>query len=281
MIIMRITGGLGNQLFQYATGRTLSEKFNTTLKLDITEVLTKKYRKFLLDRFRIKAQTASPEVVKKFWRFSVHNLFRSPEYKVFKEKHFHYDHEFEKIKDNTYIVGFFQSDKYFNNIKQLIKREFSLKNGLSTESKKIAAKIKSVNAVSINVRRGDYVSDPIIHKRHGFIGVDYFLKAINYIKKNTSNPHFFLFSDDIQWVKENLHIPHQSTYVDLNFPDHVEENLILGSLCNHNIITNSTFSWWVGWLNANKKKIVVAPKKWFKDLDVSTKDLFPKSWILL
>ncbi|OGG16302.1 hypothetical protein A3D77_02485 [Candidatus Gottesmanbacteria bacterium RIFCSPHIGHO2_02_FULL_39_11] len=289
MIIIRITGGLGNQLFQYAAGRMLSIKFGTSLKLDITELQRKTYRIFLLDKFNIQAEISKGSDLKKYLKFSrffpqdyhpyIHHILFPLFSNIYYEKSFHYDRSFERIRDNSYLIGYFQSEKYFLSIANILRRELRLNEKLSSESKELREYISDVNSISINIRRGDYVTNHIISRRHGFIGADYIHQAVSVIRKRVKNPHFFLFSDDIEWVKNNIILSYPATYVDINYPDRVEEDLILGSLCKHHILTNSTFSWWVGWLNPNASSIVIAPRNWFYKLKVSTKDLFPSSWI--
>lgn len=289
MIIVKITGGPGNQLFQYAAGKRLAYKHHTVLKLDIAEFEKKKHRKFILDKFKIKATYASWDEIKSFYKFSycLPELVRPPLHNILKpffkniayEKHFHFDNNILSAGDNIYLVGFWQSEKYFLDIEEIIREEFELRDGLAKKSQELLRKIKNTNSVSISIRRGDFVSDHNINQRHGVLDLSYYKRAIDFIVKNVRNPHFFIFSDDMLWVKENIKLSYPSTCVDINLPHNIHEDLILGSYCQYNIIANSTFSWWVAWLNNNKEKIVIAPQKWFNQLNYNTKDLIPKSWL--
>lgn len=288
MILVKITGGPGNQLFQYAFGRKLALINNTKLFLDLSEFNIKKHRKFLLHKFNIDAHYASPEFLKTFLKFSyyfpydfrplVHYFLPFLYKNIVYEKQFTFNNDMLKVKNNSYLIGFWQSEKYFSKIKNKLNKELTLKKELSKESRKILEKIKKTNSVSLNVRRGDFLVTQNF-KRHGVIGLSYFKNAMDYVASKITKPHLFLFSDDIDWVKKNIKPRYPSTYIDFNFPQKSEEDLVLGSKCKHHILTNSTFSWWVGWLNDNPQKIVTVPKKWFNQLYYDTSDLFPKKWI--
>ena len=135
--------------------------------------------------------------------------------------------------------------------------------------------------MSIHVRRGDYVSDAITQEIHGLSPLEYYAAAIQHIAHVAVQPHFFVFSDDPSWVRQNLHIDYPTTYVEHNTADRNYEDLRLMSLCRHHIIANSTFSWWGAWLGSNRAKMVIAPKRWFNTPDKDTRDLIPRSWIQL
>lgn len=139
--------------------------------------------------------------------------------------------------------------------------------------------IKSCNAVSLHIRRGDYISNATTNTIHGTCNLDYYKRAVEYIKKNSVSPIFFIFSDDIDWVKDNLHLNEKHYYIDWNNADTNYEDMRLMSLCKHNVIANSSFSWWGAWLNNNPKKIVIAPQKWFNDSKLNTFDVIPEKRI--
>jgi hypothetical protein len=129
------------------------------------------------------------------------------------------------------------------------------------------------------VRMTDYLTDPVTQKKHGTCDSEYYKRALEYITEKVSNPHFYVFSDDMQWTKQNLDIPQPVCYVDQNSPNMGHVDMYLMSLCRHHIIANSTFSWWGAWLNKNPDKIVIAPKKWFAAAEYNSDDLIPSSWI--
>ena len=141
--------------------------------------------------------------------------------------------------------------------------------------------IEGTEAVSMHIRRSDYVSGPYVHNRFYLCPLSYYYAAIEILRKSLSYPDFFVFSDDIQWVKENLRLEYPTRYVDHNGPERDYEDLRLMSLCKHHVIANSTFSWWGAWLSTNPEKIVIAPQHWFKDAKRCTKDLIPGTWIRL
>jgi hypothetical protein len=144
--------------------------------------------------------------------------------------------------------------------------------------KTLLKRVSSNNSVSVHIRRGDYVSNPHASKFHGTKGLDYYEKAVERIAETVKNPELFVISDDIEWCKENLRLPYKTTHIDGNAGF---EDMHIMSHCAHNIIANSSFSWWAAWLNTNPDKVVIAPKKWFNDESINTEDVVPKTWIRL
>ncbi|MEY4440678.1 MAG: hypothetical protein RLY49_304 [Candidatus Parcubacteria bacterium] len=283
MIITKLKGGLGNQLFQYAFGRYLAEKNKDILKLDIIGLQQNSkdtLRFYLLDKFNITSEIAdyneiSP--IKNPFGF-LSKAFRFLKTKLLRKFYIRFEKHLLKLKGNIYLDGYFQSELYFKEIEPIIKKEFTLKNPLSQLTQKIEEQIRNASAsVSIHIRRGDYVTDPSAAKTHGTCNLNYYAQAISKVSSSIVNPTFFIFSDDIEWVKENLKVK-SATYV--SNPNLTEyEELILMSKCKHNIIANSTFSWWAAWLNSNPSKIVIAPKQWRKDIDSDKLQILPKTWI--
>lgn len=250
MIIVKLKGGLGNQMFQYAFGKKNSIEQKTNLKLDktflelpiwqrLTGITVRNYE---LGEFNVKAQFSG------FWE-----------------------------KMHPVLDGYWQSEKYFKNIRNIICRDFTIKNK-SKNFIHVLNIISGTNSVSIHFRRGDYAWDEKTNKYHGLLGIEYYRKAIDIIQRKMKNPHFFIFSDDPTWVKNNFKIKKPVTHIsDFSKLTNAEE-LVLMSHCEHNIIANSSFSWWGAWLNKNPKKIVIAPKKWFK-ARIDDKDIVPTGWI--
>ncbi len=148
-------------------------------------------------------------------------------------------------------------------------------------NKDIGEMIQSFKSVSLHIRRGDYVSNKVTNQVHGVCDLNYYSHAISYIAERISNTHLFVFSDDPEWAKGNLKTEIPTFFVDNNRADKDYEDLKLMRQCKHNIIANSSFSWWGAWLNQNAGKIVIAPKKWFNDKSINTKDLIPEKWIRL
>lgn len=289
MIITKLQGGLGNQMFQYAVGKFLAEKNNAELKLDISnfgqEDKKTTPRKFELKNFNINTKIATREEIKYFKKYKKSNIrfFRFLYNKIFaddsiyiSQKSYYFDPEILKLKDNIYLNGEWQSEKYFKNIRNILTQEFTPKIKSYTYEKYIE-KIQSTDSISIHIRRGDYLNKKLL-ENYGICSLDYYNKAIKLIIEKISNPTFFIFSDDIEWVKENLKIDFPTIFVSNGEIKDYEE-LILMSKCKHNIIANSSFSWWGAWLNQNPNKIVIAPKNWFKNESWAPKDLIPENWL--
>ena len=185
-----------------------------------------------------------------------------------------------QVSPNAYLMGYWQSEKYFQFIEAIIRADFVFKQAMSNSNQLIANQIEQSNAVSLHVRRGDYANNPLTAATHGLCSMDYYMQAIQHIGECVYEPNFFIFSDDIVWVKENLKINFPCFYVDGNYGEESYNDMRLMSLCKHHIIANSSFSWWGAWLNQYAGKIVIAPNKWFAH-DTDVKDLLPESWVKL
>ena len=274
MIVVRLKGGLGNQMFQYALGRVLSLKNNTKLKLDISffnlnfKSITK--RTYNLDVFNVKAEiTRSSYLI-----FMLRRIFKSNG----QEKSFQFDKRILSIGGNAYLDGYWQSPRYFEGFEEVVRRDFTLKNVLLHNTKILAEEIKSSNSLGIHVRRGDYVGN----KNYEVVNNDYYRKGIEIISEKTKVEKIYVFSDDIEWCKKNIKFDISTIFVGNDSAGvKGEGNIYLMSLCQNFVIPNSTFSWWAAWLAPYQAKIVVAPKQWFSDASISTDDLMPKEWVKL
>jgi hypothetical protein len=202
----------------------------------------------------------------------------SPAPTYFTEKQFHFDPDILKLRGDFYLDGYWQSEKYFANIDRLIAQEFTVKTPQTGRDKEVAEQMSSCDSVSLHIRRGSYLTPPhntVIEPRP----LTYYHRCVDRIAQTVKNPHFYIFSDDFQWVRNNLKLAYKTTFVDHNKSDKDYEDLRLISLCKHNIVANSTFSWWGAWLNKNPRKIVLSPAEWFKDTSLNTRDLTPESWV--
>jgi hypothetical protein len=292
MIIVRLQGGLGNQMFQYAAGRRLACLHNVPLKLDLSlfgkELSDYTPRMYALDSFSIQAEPATCQEIARLYepeagwvrRFvnSINFRYRQTH---FREQYFHFDPAILGLPDNVFLEGYWQSDQYFKDINDTIRKEFSWIHPQTGRNQEIACMIRDKNSVSVHVRRGDFVNHPLVMATHGFCGLDYYQQCFENIAAKVDDPHFFIFSDDPIWVNENIHIAFPMTVIEHNPPDKGHDDMRLMSLCRHNIIANSSFSWWGAWLNDNPNKLVIAPKAWFNDKSHNTVDVVPKSWIQL
>lgn len=282
MIIIRIVGGLGNQLFQYAAARALAEKRGVELKLDVAGIAGDTFRKFDLAKFNIPLAYASGEEIKK--RKAGNTIQRVKQrllphaYKSFyKEPHFHFDPAFFRLGKDVYLQGFFQSEKYFGSIQNQLRKDFDVSHLVNDSIKVLAAELKNETSISIHIRRGDYLDDEIL-KYHGILPANYYAGAIGLMREKFPAARFYLFSDNPVTASKELAQPDVRIISGTITSNHFED-LYLMQNCRHNIIANSSFSWWAAWLNNNTDKTVIAPKNWFNEGPKDTQDLLPETWI--
>lgn len=270
MIIVRLRGGLGNQMFQYATGRCLAEKNKTKLILDTTFLLNRiskeniTFRKFELNNLKINYRLSFFSrlatrtrmynlffFINKLYYF-IKNLFLPI---IVEKKEFIFEDSILKLKDGACIDGYWQNEKYFIDIKDILQHEFIPKYKLSIEEDNILQQIINSNSVSVHVRRGDYLK--LASSR--LCGLSYYKEAMNKMRLSLANPTFFLFSDDVEWLNDNF------KECDIVIVSHNDlspcTDFFLMSQCKHNIISDSSFSWWASWINNFDKKIIIHPKK--------------------
>ena len=293
MVISNLIGGLGNQMFQYAAGRALSLKIGATFVLDISGFENYElHQGFELQRvFNHPFEIASEADIRRVlgWQSpaSVRRIAsRRPFASLFRkrfvvEPHFHYWSGINNITKDCYLSGYWQSEKYFSDVASRIRADFTFQPPLESQNTELAKKINQVNAVSLHVRRGDYAVNPKTTATHGLCSLEYYQSAIQYIAAQVERPVFFIFSDDVPWVKENLKMSFPCQYVEHNREAESYNDMRLMSLCQHHIIANSSFSWWGAWLNQSPKKIVIAPERWFSHASRDTRDLLPSSWVKL
>ncbi|MFA5190232.1 MAG: alpha-1,2-fucosyltransferase [Verrucomicrobiia bacterium] len=299
MIIINIMGGLGNQMFQYAAAKSLSIINHTQLKTDTSNFdrcTPNREHTLQLSSFRITAPQALRGEIAEYRKSGLKHrlrvvpllkalglyretgetprLYSEPAGSAFKP-------EFLALGPKTYLIGYFNSYKYFDAVKPLLVEEFSPREEISDAARGILASITDSNSVSVHVRRGDYVANPNIRKDlEGVITERYYQNAVNYMAERVGQPHFFMFSDDIAWVKENFRLPHRMTCVDFNSPQRGFEDLWLMSRCKHNITAGgSTFSWWAAYLNAHKEKVIVRTERISSNSAYNhPEDYFPPEW---
>jgi len=295
MIIVRLRGGLGNQLFQYAAAYSLAVNKGVELKSDLYTYTKHAYRKYELSHFNVQLPEATRDEVHGFtgsnpvsrYLNKMNNYYNCP--KVFAQPHYHFYEDFFSLPAPLYLSGYWQSEKYFLPVADHIRRTYTPATPLDSRNADLVAEMRSSNSVALHIRRGDYQS-----KGYEFfvpVNIDYYRRALSEIQSRVSNPRFFVFSDDIAWSREQLKDIQNTTFIDHNTGADSYKDMVVMSACRNQIIANSTFSWWGAWLNDFDKKIVIAPKTWFhynyltKKTPVypcryySDRDLFPASWI--
>jgi len=288
MILVELNGGIGNQMFQYAAAKSLAIHHKTTLKLDISPGTDKSMpqelrpRPFDLHYFNLPDPVATVADIESFTsRSALEKITEKtkPNHKrkIYREPFFHYDKNFYNTEPDVYLKGLWQSEKYFLPFKNEIRKIFEFRSDTVETFHDLTNQLKNQNSVSIHIRRGDYLAKVSLEVL-GLLPLEYYQDAIALINSYMTDPFFYFFSDDIDWAKENFDIPN-STYMSGNITKSHIEDLYLMSQCNHNIIGNSSFSWWGAWLNNNPEKNVIATKKWFNKGPKDTQDLLPEDWL--
>lgn len=279
MIIVKLMGGLGNQMFQYATGYALSKDKNTDLSIDKSwfdnQNGVARKATYELDLLNVSANSIDYSDLTVLKRKPYIKKLADLEVVGYDERSLAYDKYIYRLGSNIYLNGYWQTEKYFNHHREEILREFMVTAVISPKAKEWESKIVNSNSISLHIRRGDYATNVHTNAVHGLMPLDYYYNSIDYLKNKIESPKAYVFSDDPNWCKENLKLP-----IDCEFVQDTSgiEDMYLMSKCKHNIIANSSFSWWGAWLNQNDSKIVIAPKKWFNDTSIISKDIVPESW---
>ena len=278
MIIIRLKGGLGNQMFQYAFGRLLAVKNNAEVKFEFSGDKKDTRREYKLNKFNTSVQFAGPDEAKNLqYPFGiVSRVIEKVKTIVLKRYNIGYEPGLLGRK-NGYLEGYWQSYKYLESIKDVLAKELALKEPVDQKHKTILEKMRDTNSVCVQVRRGDYVTDPKTSSEHRTFGPEYYDKAFEFLKTKVAHPVLFVFSDDIEWCKNNLKPDLPVFFSDPAMPDY--EDFALAVRCKHDIIANSSFGFWAAWLNDNPGKIVIAPKKWNNKHQKEHDNLLPPEWI--
>lgn len=280
-IIIKLDGRMGNQMFQWAFARAYEEKNGIMPCIDDSEETLKLNHFHMSNNIEVVQKPLLNKLLRKTIPFrKLRNKLTRINYSLPTEQE-EYFNKFSpsllSYKQNCYFKGFFQTEKYFYNVRSKLLEDFTIKKNLSKQNQLMLEKIKSVNSVSVHFRRGDYTKSRVA-KIFGFCSDNYYKKAIDIIAKNTKEPlTLFVFSDDINWVKNNIKFDYDTVFVDINSGKKGVFDLELMKNCKHNVIANSSFSWWGAWLNENPNKIVAAPTPWMENMEDN--DLIPESWI--
>jgi len=276
-VITCLGGGLGNQLFQYAAGRSLAARTGARLMIDDSRIRAPGGFGYVLDHLAIDAELVfgrlcGPDA--EWFRNATEDQLGFP---FFREGSFDYDPRFETFSAPAILFGFWQSEKYFQNVAEILRSEFRPIAAASGENARLLDDMARMEAVCVHVRRADNVTTPAATTRACSPG--YFSRAMEHIRRKVRNPRFFVFSDDPAWVRENFTAP-DTAVVDANGPGAADEDLRLMSACRHHIISSSTLSWWGAWLAGHESQIVIAPEPWFFT-GRPTPDLLPDRWLRL
>ncbi|MCU7521148.1 MAG: alpha-1,2-fucosyltransferase [Ignavibacteria bacterium] len=299
MIICRLKGGLGNQLFQYAIARRLSKKCNCDFKLDISAFQNDNFgRDYMLGKFNVIQNIVTSEELRtinlwfsnsckgKLLRCGSKVLPYYRRYIVNETRPYFYDQNILKIRNNSCLNGYWQNENYFKEIRDILLKEFVVVSKLRGKNKDLADDINKTNSVGIHIRRHKGIqSNSVLYKKvvsqYGLVSNEYYNRAVDIIANKQSNIEVFVFSDDIEWAKANLNFTYPITFVDNNDEANGYEDFRLLSLCKHQIIANSTFSWWAAWLNNYHDKVIISPNKWVQSLLNIPNGIYPDNWLLL
>jgi hypothetical protein len=293
-VIVSIHAGLGNQLFMYAFGRAFSLRHNAKFLIDPSELFERGYPRgfssrnyeletvfslhpFMVPRARFQEHIHIPLLAKitRFNRIYPRLVGEIGYWRYVKEKHFQFDPDVFNMDfaGRIYFAGYWQSEKYFKDKEANIRGDLVFRHPLAGRQIEIARAIESSNSVCLHVRRGDSVYQPFFD----VCGQDYYDRAVALMKKKAGKDiKIFVVSDEIAWCRKNFRIDADHFFIEA---EKSCDALHLMSLCRNFIIPNSTFSWWAAWLSKNKKKTVIAPKIWFNDPSVDTRDVCPNEWL--
>jgi len=274
MIIARIIGGIGNQMFQYAFGRRLADSLGAELKLDISGYAAYKDRSYQLPQLRVDCPIADADECaalagrqvtryRRLMRRHLPALARAPE-TYFLEKSVTFDPGMLDVPDGSYVDGYWHSERYFAPIAERIRNEYVPRERLSPSAQEMGEEMQSCESVSLHVRRGDYVHNPIAFNHHYVCDQDYYRRCVDHIRSVIDSPRVFIFSDEPDWVKANMPLPVPTVVVSPGAQTQEATELWLMSSCRSHIIANSSFSWWGAWLDPRPDKLVLMPKQWFR-----------------
>jgi hypothetical protein len=295
-VIVRLAGGLGNQLFQYANGLEIAKNLEAELILDVSFLQdpssTATSRNLELDYFQFPVSyelvrdpisfNRSP-VLRKFERFEVlakrHIRTRTFEYRV--ERDFHYGNYPRPKANNVYVQGYWQSPRYFPKVARELGEFIKLSETLYKSSGAFQRVIESEDCLALQVRRGDYLGNQA-KNFHGLLSTDFYRRAVKHVTEKFPVTQVLIFSDDPGWAGEHLDLHPNQTIVPADYGHgRPAAHLLLMSHCRYFVLSNSTFGWWAAWLAGRDAEEVVIPSRWFADPRISERDLIPPEWTRL
>jgi len=288
MVIVRLTGGLGNQMFQYAAGRALADRLGAELLLDtraFAHTLARNAytrRAYALAPFKLRSRLATAADLKNWplWVVEIGMRLRLVR-PLFHRWHFEsgiaYDPSILTLREPVCLVGYWQSERYFIDTADSIRADFTLRQALAGANAGLLDLARAGHSVGLHVRRGDFVSLSDAAQLHGLCSVDYYRRAIALVRERCPGCRFLVFSDDGEWARAELPLDPSAVFVTGN-EQCPEQDLALMSACKHHIIANSSFSWWAGWLGYSPEQIVIAPAPWYASAKLDARDLAVSRW---
>lgn len=282
-VAVHIYGGLGNQMFQYACGRALALRNGADFQIDDRDFSAGPGQLFGLHHFNIVRQSGTggrlpPRKTQRVRYLTWRYLGLAP--KFTREKGAAFDPNIVSLKGDVWLHGYWQSERYFEDFCDRIRDELTIVTSPDERNRQVLREIQNRQAVSVHVRRGDYVSNPKAHAYHGLCSPEYYRQAARHVAGNlASDPVFYIFSDEPDWARGHLDLPFETRVLGHNDSEHNYEDMRLMAACRHHIIANSSFSWWGAWLNPSPEKIVVAPARWVADASNENPHITPKSWL--
>ncbi len=296
MIVTRIDGGLGNQMFQYAFGLYLAKKHQTELALDLGAYRTGPQHGYMLDRFRIAAEPLSDS-----WARRIPRRYRLEDSRVggpglvgrlpdwlrpnvmrrVKERRFGFDEKYLKTPDDSYLVGYWQSEKYFPGLRDALLEQFVPVDTLSKASQRVIERMRSTSSIALHIRRGDYLTNPAAAGVYEQLSLDYYRECLDRFAMRHQGVEVFVYSNDLAWCQRHLQFPFPTHFVDHVVPSDAYEDLLMMSQAMGNVIANSTFSWWSAYLNDRPDRVTFAPSRWFRPGTLDGSHLPCPAWHLV
>lgn len=284
MIVVKLMGGLGNQMFQYAAGRALAEKHKVELFVDESFLFkdpgaeyTKRFPE--LDQLNVKYNKTSAQDIELFSAPSLlKKLFNTKNTATVLNEQAGVCSEYFNVGSTVYLNGYWQSEIYFELVREMLLKEFTPRYNLQALAGAYLKQILDCKSVSVHIRRGDYVQLKSAGEFHGALEMSYYNNAMEWMKSNYPDCHFFIFSDDPGWCRQNFKDDSTSTIVETG-KTYSSADMMLMKQCHHNIIANSSYSWWGAWLNTHPGQTVIAPKKWFRQVEATT--IYAKNWKII
>lgn len=292
MIITRMDGGLGNQMFQYAYGLHLANQHHTELALDLSTYQTGPQHGYMLDHFQITAKpltSALAEQIPQRYRPQAATAHKTwlPDwlqpsvFRRIKERPFGFHEKYLAVRDHSYLVGYWQSEKFFPGLRNELLRQFAPAAPLSAASQRVIDRLQATSSISLHIRRGDYVTNPATAGIYEQLSLDYYRASLEQFAQQHAGAQVYVFSNDLAWCRQHLQLPFPTHFVNHTNQHSAYEDLVMMSLAMCNVIANSTFSWWAAYLNDRPDRTTSAPNHWFRPGTLSGKHLPCPAWQLV